>query len=153
MTANIQLLTVTASIAALTFPGVTVLDIGGVPNNMNMVTCRLYPNPDGTVRQFTTKTQTLGAQGNEQQNAEYNLRYRYWHCAPNGTGGPIGETMLSAVTNIIAIMQVFATNDTVSGCKDLRLVTMSDFPIMVKDSAGNDGWGCDFTLKIIEFIS
>jgi hypothetical protein len=157
MTVNIQLLTVTASIAALTFPGVTVLDVGGVPNNLNLVTCRLYPNPDGLVRQWITEkgqdSRTFGTDGNEQQTAEYNLRYRYWHCAPLGTGGIIGENLYSALLNIVAIMSVFTTRDTVTGCKDLRLVSMSDFPIMVKDPSGNDGWGCDFTLHIIEYIS
>lgn len=153
MTVNIQLLTVTASIAALTFPGVTVLDVDEVPNNLNLVTCRLYPNPDGFAGDVDPSAVTLGVGGNESQDLPYTLRYRYWHCGPLGTGGPIGENLLSCLTNIIAIMKIFMTNDTVSGAIDLRLKSMSRFPIMVKDPAGNDGWGCDFTIKVLEYAS
>lgn len=155
MTVNIQIPTVFTSIAALSYPaGVTCVDISGIPENGNMTPGVLYPNPEGLFQTTMVKAPiTLGVNGAENQDLEYDISYRYLHCAPGGGLVLLGALLLSAVVNITGIIKVFVSNDTISGAIDLRLKSMSRWPIKVTDPAGNSFWGCDFTLHIIEYIS
>lgn len=149
MTVYVKISTVCTAIAALSIPGVTIKDLSGVPANANLAPRTLYPNPEGVIRGLVPERQSQGVQGSEKINIEYGIRYRYLHCTPNGlTPGDIVADCVSAVSSILAVI---LANDTVSGAVDLWLESMTDFPISVKDPAGNDFWGCDFTLHIKEF--
>lgn len=151
---TIQAPTIFTSIAALTYPtGVTCKDISGIPENGNMTPGVLYPNPEpGLFQTTSTKPTTFGTNGGAKIDLEYDISYRYLHCAHGGGVVLIGVALLAAVLAIVGIMAVFTSNDTLTGAVDMRLKSMSKWPTTVTDPAGNSFWGCDFTLHVIEYL-
>jgi hypothetical protein len=149
MTVTVHIATVATSIAALSISGVTIKDISGIPANANLQPATLYPNPDNWIDGIKIEAQTFGIAGVEKQQLDYDLHYRYIHCAPGAVGA--FDYYPSLVSAIATIMQVICINDTVTGAQDFRLKSMSA-PKIVTDPAGNSFWGCDFTFHVIEFL-
>ncbi len=156
MTVEVSL-TACDAIAKLIFPGVTVKTIATIPANGVLSPRILYPDPTNGLFATTNIPQlSQGSQGSEAQNFEYDIFYRYLHCAPIGSVSGLGYSLQDVVKTVKQIIKVFSTNDSLpdAGVVDLRLIRMSPrWPITVKDPAGNDFIGCDFVLHAIEFIS
>ncbi len=151
MAVYVKIATVATSIAALTWPsGVTVKDFSGMPASGNLIPGIMYPYADDTFGNVDFTEETYGTMGSEKQDLFYDLVYRYLHCTPNGGPGGIYDVFGGIVSKIASIAVVFRSNDVVPGAVDLRLKTFSK-PKIVEDPAGNQFWGCDFTLRIQEF--
>jgi len=151
MAVNVKISTVIASIAALSITDVTVLGLTDMPTHGNLAPQTLYPNAEkGIFGKVNSEPKTQGSGGNEKITLEYDLYYRYLHCAPVGSVGGLYDITSGLITNIATIMVSFLTNDTVSGAINLALTDVSGAGIVV-DPAGNEFLGCDFTLRITEF--
>jgi len=151
MTVNVKIRTVISAIAGLSISGVTIKDLDEIPGNTNLQPKTLYPNAEGVIRGLLPSRETYGTLGSEKINLDYGIRYRYVHCTPDGSPGGVYDVVDDCVETIASILAVLLANDTVNGAVDVWLTSMSDFPIIVQDPAGNDFWGCDFTLGIKEF--
>jgi len=150
MTIYVKIRTVTAAIAALSISGVTIKDLSGIPSNANLLAKTLYPNPEsGTIQGFLPVRQTKGIGGGERVNIGYGIKYRYLHCTPNALNA--GDVIDDLVNTLSTIFAALIADDAVSGAVDLWIDSVSDFPAIVNDPAGNPFWGCDFVVTIQEF--
>lgn len=151
MTVNVKITTVATSIAALTWPsGVTVKDFSNMPANGVLQPKMMYPNAEATWDNVEINQETYGTMGAEKQDLFYDMGYRYLHCTPVGGPGGIYDIYGGIVSMIASLMVVFMSNDTVTGAVDVRLINATR-PQIVTDPAGNQFWGCDFTLRVQEF--
>jgi hypothetical protein len=95
---------------------------------------------------------TVTAAEFSQQNLDvyYTLRYQYIHCA---VGGNLNLTAAYSglITNAALIFKALCSDATLTGA--VNNITPTIGPIgQVADGAGNRYWGCDFTIRIMQFL-
>ncbi len=152
MSVNVHIVTVAQSIAALSWPtGVTVKTFSSMPGNGILTPGIMYPNVENTWGNVAIDEDVAWSVDSASPiDLEYDLGYRYLHCTPQGGPGGIYDIYGGIVAIIASIMVVFMSNKKVTGAVSLRLLSMSK-PGIVQDPAGNNFWGCNFTLRIKEF--
>lgn len=149
MTVASSLATITASIAGLTISGVTVKDIGAIPESGNMITPVLFPQPSGFLDGVKVTFETFGSNAGAKLNLEYNLHYVYLHTRA-GAGMSQFDGYSGLMTNLAAIMAAIMSNDAINGLIDLQLSDIGSIGI-ISDPAGNDFWGLLLDLHVLEF--
>lgn len=147
---NVQLDTVANSIAALEINGINIVDIDDIPESAMMQTPLLLPQPNGFVSDIAPEFRTYGSGGAAKIDLQYTLNYLYLH-APTGSGISTFDAYKGLLENIILIFESIFASDVVSGAIDLQLSTMSDIGT-VQDPSGNDYWGIQFSLRILEHV-
>lgn len=147
---NVQLDTVANSIAALEIDGINIVDIDNIPESAMMQTPLLLPQPNGFVSDIAPEFRTYGSGGVAKIDLQYTLNYLYLH-APTGSGISTFDAYKGLLENIILIFESIFASDVVSGAIDLQLSTMSDIGT-VQDPSGNDYWGIQFSLRILEHV-
>ena len=147
---NVQLDTVANSIAALKIDGINIVDIDNIPESAMMQTPLLLPQPNGFVSDIASEFRTYGSAGAAKIDLQYTLNYLYLH-APTGSGISTFDAYKGLLENIILIFESIFASDVVSGAIDLQLSTMSDIGT-VQDPSGNDYWGIQFSLRILEHV-
>ncbi len=150
MTVNIQLATVAASIAALNVSGVTICDIDEIPLEGSARGPLIIPIPERYVTNLSGEDVSFGA-GAALKDLRYTLNYRLLY-APIGSAqraviGGYAEMIAVAVNFMEAIMAI----STLAGAVEIQLENVPAFgPVL--DPVGTYYHGCDFALRIHEFI-
>jgi hypothetical protein len=148
LTATVDFLTVTNSIAALTIAGVTILDTDQIPDAVGLDFAVLAPMPEAFITNVEVTRDELSAQ---KLVLRYTLTYRYYHCKIQGGLGGLFATYAGLITNAAAILLAFSSDATLAGAVD------NDMPQVlnigpVSDPSGNAYHGCDITLRIMQFL-
>jgi hypothetical protein len=148
MTTTFDVLTVTNSIAALSITGVTVCDADQIPEALGLEFAVLAPIPDNFITNLVVTRSELTGQNLD---VNYDLNYRYYHCAIGGATGGIFSVYPAMVTNLAAIVKAFALDDSLTGAMDNGFPTIGHIG-PVADAAGNQYHGCDVTIHILQFL-
>ena len=146
---SIKIITVLDSISALSVSGVTVKDINEVDEGWQVRGAVLYPLIDNLVIFSKPTRQSFGIGSAKRLDINYALSYRLLY-APVGSGRGAKDVFTGLTTTIAAILDALNVLDAPSGAVDIE-ASINDGKPVVKDPAGNDYWGCDFTINVLEF--
>lgn len=149
MTYTVKFADVTAAIAALNVTGVTIKDISAIPEQATLLCPIMFPQPN-FVTDFQVKIDTLGTAGSEKVTLEYDINYIYTHCTINAGLGGMFSVYAGMITNILAIIVKILLTDNPRDGVTLRLRTIPQAG-PVNDPAGNQYWGCLFSLHVLEY--
>lgn len=93
--------------------------------------------------------ETYGSMGAAKINSNYSLNYIYLHCdVASGLGA--FAPFLGIYQSLQVILETIFTNDVVTGLVDLQLGSIGKVGV-ITDPAGNEFWGVNFSLKVLEF--
>jgi len=152
LSATVDFLTVTNSIAALTFTGssgtISVKDTDEIPDTIGLDTHILAPMPAGFITGIELIRDELTAQ---LLTLKYTLTYRYYHCKIGGGMGGLFGTYAGLITNAAAILLAFSKHATLVGALDNDIPQIIDIGA-VSDPSGNGYHGFDITLRITQFL-
>jgi hypothetical protein len=152
LSATVNFLTVTNSIAALAFTGasgtITVKDTDEIPESIGLDDRILAPNPSGFISNVELTRDELTGQN---LRLTYVLSYRYYHCKIGGGMGGLFGVYAAMITNAAAILLAFSSDATLTGALDNDMPQITDIG-PVNDPAGNGYHGFDITLRIMQFL-
>lgn len=147
----LQVKTITESIAAIEIAGVKMRDKSELKEGWDAYDCPLFcPRPNEFMSAPTVEIESFGSGTSRQICFYYNLAYRYFH-APVGKGD-YEDTWSDMVDNVAKIIDALLINDAVTGAIDLSIQNITEFGA-VQDGANNLFHGCDFILRIKEFVN
>lgn len=152
MTVSISFSTVADSIAGLSITGVTIADINQIGESNQKTPKHLCPRPQGYITNIVMDEPTFGAGATRKLTLRYTLTYRYYHAEIVGGRGGLFAVYSGMITNITRICNAILTNDTITGCVDIALLTIGELG-PVSDPAGNAFHGCDLSFRITEYIN
>lgn len=152
MSITVDFLTVTNSIAALTFTGsdgtITVKDTDEIPDTIGLDYRVLAPMPEG----FITNVELIRDELTGQKlTLKYTLTYRYYHCLIAGALGGLFSTYAGLITNAAAVLLAFSNDATLTGALDNDMPQISGIG-PVSDPAGKGYHGFDVSLRITQFL-
>lgn len=139
---------VAAAIAALTVPGITILDLDQMKPALSERDCPLF-GPSANDPSFLTDwdAKRLTFQGNQLNN--YNLHYTYFQ-APVGADRGLFKQYPDMVENARKLVEALQALPRVDGCKSVKLYEMPRFgPVF--DASGQQFHGATFSLQVVEF--
>ena len=146
---SIKLITVLDSISALSVSGVTVKDLNEVTEAWQIRGAVLYPDISNLMTFNPPVRQSFGTAGRERLDVSYTLNYRFLY-APIGSGRGVKDIYSGMMTKISAILDALNVMDAPTGSIDMTAQIVQGNPV-VKDPAGNDFWGCDFSISVLEY--
>lgn len=149
MTIAVNPLAVSASISGLTVTGVTIKDVGAIPDSGDMLTPLIIPRPNEFITSIEAVNQSFGNMGNQAQDFMYTLNYIFLF-APVGSGESAFTPYDDMLTKLIVAVNVILNNDVVSGLVDMQLESITGIG-SIDDPAGNSYWGAFFGLRCLEF--
>lgn len=146
---SIKIITVLDSISALSVSGVTVKDVNEVDEAWQVRGAVLYPLIDNLMSFSRPTRQSFGVGSAKRLDINYVLNYRLLY-APVGSGRGVKDIFSGLMTTVAATLDALNVLDAPSGSVDIEASINEGRPV-VKDPAGNDFWGCDFTINVLEF--
>ena len=144
----IALATVADSIAALTVSGVTLKDVDNIPEDVTGMGPLIIPAPN-YLTNFTMERMSFGGGSSAEMDVKYTLNYRLLF-APVGAGRGFIGVVDVMVDKLALFLDAILAIDTISGCEDITPSGVSNFGV-VTDPAGNQYFGCDISLDVLEF--
>jgi hypothetical protein len=149
MTITSTISTVADSIAGLTLSGVTIKDIDQIPDAARMLCPLIIPNPANFVTDVSISFETYGSNGGAKINTNYTLNYMFLFCeVSSGLGAFAAYSGL--IAKLSAILVLINTNDAITGAVDVKINSIGNIGT-ITDPAGNDFWGLEFSLKVLEY--
>lgn len=145
---ELRIATVAASIAALTVPGITILDLDEMPASLVGRPLPLL-GPSAVNPTFLTdwETRRLTLQGNAQNS--YTLNYTLYQ-VPVGSDRGLFAQYPVMVANAAKVVEAIQALPRVDGCKHIALAGMPQFgPVF--DASGQQFHGATFALRVTEF--
>lgn len=149
MTIAVNPLAVSASIASLSITGVTVKDVGAIPESVSTLVPIIIPRPNEFITSIEAVNQSFGSMGNQAQDFMYTLNYIFLY-APVGSGESAFTPYDDMLAKLIVVVNVILNNDVVSGLVDIQLESITGIG-SIDDPAGNSYWGAFFGLRCLEF--
>jgi len=148
MTIASTISTVTNSIAALSISGVTIKDIDEIPDTARLLTPLLIPQPNNFVTDLSVSFETFGSNGGAKINTNYTLNYVFLYCEVGGISAfaAFGGLM----TKLSALFDAINSNDAITGAVDVKINSVGNIGV-ITDPAGNEFWGLEFSLRILEY--
>jgi hypothetical protein len=141
----VQFVAVANSIAGLSVSGVTLIDIDEIPKTGDTRKPSFIPAPNWLSNLSQERMNFSGAL----RDVEYTLTYRLLY-APVGSGrglvGPYNEMITKAGLFMDAIMAVV----TLVGLEDILLDGINNVGVVL-DPSDNKFWGCDISVRVLEF--
>ena len=139
---------VAAAVAAMTVPGITILDLDEMKQAVTDRDCPLF-GPSANDPSYLTDWDTvrISMQGNRANN--YNLNYTYFHAAVGSDRG-LFKQWPEMMENVRKLAEAIAALPRVDGCKSIALNEMPRFGL-VNDASGNPFHGAVFQLYVMEF--
>lgn len=151
MTVSVQLATVADSISGLSISGVTIKDFDSLTASWKSQPYVMYPNPENPFGNFSLTRDSQGTGGTAQFTLTYNLNYRLLGLAL-GDVGQFGGSYSALVAKLVLILNAIITNDSVTGAVDISPTGTPTIGPRT-DPAGNQYFGCDFSIRVQEFIN
>ena len=148
----LQFATVANSIAAVSVSGVTIKDIDEIIEFVSARDCPLVqPVPNGFVSGLNVERDSQGLGSVAMKTVMYTLTYRLMY-APIGTGRGLFDVYDDMVAKAGLFLDALISNDALTGTIDITPTGALNFgPVL--DPAGNSFHGCDFQLKVMEFVN
>jgi len=144
--------TVTNSIAALSVSGVTLKDMDEI---LEQVEERdgpiIQPIPNGFVTDLGAERDSFGDPSQALKTLNYTLNYRLMYI-PLDAGRGLFDVYDDMVAKAFLFIDAVLANDDLSGSVDVTPVGALNFGPVV-DPAGNQFHGCDFQLRVQEFVN
>jgi len=145
MSASVDLMTVTNSIAALSISGVTVKDADEIPSAIGAAVAILAPRPDNFVTNFAVNHAELSKQNLD---VTYTLNYNYYHCA---VGGVMFADYAAMLGKLVLIVKAFSDNAVLTGAIDNGSPKINRIG-PIQDPAGNTYHGAEISIDITQFL-
>lgn len=146
---SVKAITVFDSISAISVAGLTVKDINEVSETWQIRGATLYPLIDNLFSFNKYERMTFGSGTDKKINVSYTLNYRLLY-APLGSGRGIKDVFSGMMTMIMLTLDALNNLDNPSGAIDAVPSVAQGSPV-VKDPAGNDFWGCDIAIDVMEY--
>lgn len=143
------LATVVSSIAALSVTGLSIKDMDEIPVGVEVAQPTLIPLPD-FVTDWELETQSFGPGSSAKFDAFYTLNYRLCY-VPVGAGQQL-EYFDDMVSMFTAFFDAVIAASPVSGSIGLAPASVTNMGI-VNDPAENSYYGCDISVRVMEFIN
>lgn len=149
-------LAITSAVAALSIPGMTVLDVSGIPNQVQVRDCPImYPAPVGLVRGKSADESSRGAATFGTPTTRYwvfgrTYNYTYLH-APVGAGRGLYEHFSAMLTAQDAIMTALTALDV--DTVDVAGIEISAMSGTMKDPAESSFYGFSVALTMRERLN
>ena len=152
MSIDIQFSTVANSISEISIPGITIKDIDNIPENCLMLCPLIIPDPDMWITEFEVVDDSIGIAATRQRTLRYTLNYLYLHTTIGGSLGGLLAVYAGMVENMVTIANALLTNEDITGAVEQRMTKIGDI-MMVSDPAGNQYFGTQISLRVMEFIN
>ena len=149
MTISSTISTVADSIAGLTITGVTIKDIDQIPDSARMLTPLLIPQPANFVTNLGIEFKTFGSNGGAKIDTSYTLNYVFLFCEV-GSGLGSFAAFSGLVTKLMTILNAINSNDAITGAVDVKIGSIGNIGV-ITDPAGNEFWGLEFSLRVLEY--
>ena len=149
MTITSTIATVADSIAGLTISGVTIKDIDQIPDSARMLTPLLIPQPANFVTNLGVEFVTFGSNTGAKINTNYTLNYVFLFCEV-GSGLGSFAAFSGLVGKLMTILDAINSNDAITGAVDVKINTIGNIGV-ITDPAGNEFWGLEFSLRVLEY--
>lgn len=149
MTITSTIATVTDSISNLSISGVTIKDIDQIPDIARMLTPLLIPQPNNFITDLQVSFETFGSNGGAKINTAYTLNYVFLYCEV-GSGLGSFAAFSGLVGKLQDILVAINSNDAITGAVDVKISTIGNIGV-ITDPAGNEFWGLEFSLRVLEY--
>jgi hypothetical protein len=149
MTITSTIATVADSISKLTISGVTIKDIDQIPDSARMLTPLVIPKLPRFITDISVSFDTFGSNGSPKISTNYTLNYMFIYCE-SGSGLGSFSVFGGLIAKLSEILDVINSNDAVAGAVDIKLSGLGDIGT-ITDPAGNDFWGLEFSLRVLEY--
>jgi hypothetical protein len=143
-------ITIFDSISKLNVPGVAIKDLNEIPTAVDLRRPTLFPVPENAFSDFAVTRQSQGGAGTALMEARYNINYRFC-CFPVGSGRGLFDIYDGFMERVVAILNAVLAADMVTGLIDIEEWYWS-FGIVV-DPAGVEFYGCDLSMRVMEFVN
>jgi hypothetical protein len=109
----------------------------------------IIPNPANFVTDVSISFETYGSNGGAKINTNYTLNYMFLFCeVSSGLGAFAAYSGL--IAKLSAILVLINSNDAITGAVDVKINSIGNIGT-ITDPAGNDFWGLEFSLKVLEY--
>lgn len=149
MTITSTIATVADSISNLSISGVTIKDIDQIPDTARMLTPLLIPQPANFVTGLGVDFKTFGSNGGAKIDTTYTLNYVFLYCEV-GSGLGSFAAFSGLVGKLEDILDAINSNDAITGAVDIKVNTIGNIGV-ITDPAGNEFWGLEFSLRVLEY--
>ena len=149
MTITSTISTVADSIAGLSISGVTIKDIDQIPDSALMYCPLLIPQPANFVTNLGVEFKTFGSNGGAKIDTTYTLNYVFLFCEV-GSGINSFAAISGLVGKLEDILEAINSNDAITGAVDVKIGAIGNIGV-ITDPAGNDYWGLEFSLRVLEY--
>lgn len=144
---------ITAQIATLSVPGVTISDIEHLKDAYTSRDCPImFPDPSGIITSTIITTDTYGHGGSAKKSIAYDIPYVFLHSMA-GDGRGLYDKIYDALAKIgliITAVTAFDTlNDTVLDATIVSIPAVGN----VLDASNNNFIGATFNVRIKEFVN
>jgi hypothetical protein len=146
LSATVDFVTVTNSIAAMSITGVSIKDIDEIPDAIGLDDHVLVPMPENFITNVLLERDELTGQ---KLRLSYTLTYRYYHCRIQATN--LLGNYSSMVTYAAAIYLAFSSDVSLAGAVDDMSPTIGQMG-PVSDPSGNAYHGFDITINCMQFL-
>lgn len=151
MTIDIQVLTLTSSIAALTVTGVKIYDVDEIPATGSKVELpAFFPQPADFITGFTAERITFGSNGTAKIDVNYVLHYVYLHSKATIGLKSLPENNKPMLQILLEILKVILANDAMDGAVDVQIDGVPNIS-QISDPDGNQWWGALVDLRVLEY--
>lgn len=141
--------TVADSISNLSISGVTIKDIDQIPDTARMLCPLLIPQPANFVTDLSVSFETFGSNGGAKINTSYTLNYVFLFCEV-GSGIGAFAAFAGLISKLQSILVAINSNDAISGAVDMKINSIGNIGV-ITDPAGNEFWGLEFSLRVLEY--
>lgn len=149
---TVNIAQIAQSIASLNYGnGIHSVDIYNLPVDAGKLCPLFAPNPDNFLTEPLFERVTLGSNGVEAMNLEYNMHWVYYH-APIGANLGLFSVYGQMIENLAAILTKIFDNDATPEAIDIKLQDVPRIAI-IKDPAGHDYHGIEIVLHILEYVN
>ncbi len=149
MTITSTIATVADSISNLSISGVTIKDIDQIPDTARMLTPLLIPQPNNFITDLQVSFETFGSNGGAKINTTYTLNYVFLFCEV-GSGLGSFAAFSGLIGKLQDILVAINSNDAITGAVDMKIGSIGNIGV-ITDPAGNEFWGLEFSLRVLEY--
>lgn len=149
MTITSTIATVADSISNLSISGVTIKDIDQIPDSARMLTPLLIPQPNNFITDLQVSFETFGSNGSAKINTTYTLNYVFLFCEV-GSGLGSFAAFSGLIGKLQDILVAINSNDAITGAVDMKIGSIGNIGV-ITDPAGNEFWGLEFSLRVLEY--
>lgn len=148
MTWTSQFTTVATSIASIAITGVSVKDIGDIPEHMDLQGPVLMPDPSRFLSDLQFERVSFGPAGSAKADLRYRLHYVLLY-QPVASGISELDAYAALISLLATVLDAISNTDAISGAEDVTIGNVSGVGV-VQDPSLNQYWGALIELNVLE---